>query len=100
MRATSALAAAFIFLGTSAMAGPVGSACLNSGRQVSPPLCACIQSVADMTLTGRDQQRAAGLFSDPEKAEEIRISDRAKNREFWARYQSFASTAGSVCAAG
>lgn len=100
MRAFLALAGAMTISATSVAAGPVGSACLSAGRGVSPPLCACIQSVADMTLSGADQKMAARLFADPEKAEEIRVSDRARNKAFWARYQGFASTAGSVCAAG
>ncbi len=100
MRATIAFAVAIIISASSAISGPVSSACLNSGRSVSQPLCACIQNVADMTLTGSDQKLAASLLRDPEKAEEIRVSDRERNKTFWARYQSFASTAGSVCSAG
>jgi hypothetical protein len=100
MRAMLALTGAMTFFATAAVSGPVGSACLNSGRSVSQPLCACIQNVAEMTLSGSDQKLAARLFTDPEKAEEIRVSNSSRNKTFWARYQSFASTAGTLCAPG
>lgn len=82
------------------VAGPVGSACLSSGRSVSQPLCACIQNVADMTPDGRDQKPAARLMADPEKAEAIRVSDSSRNKHFGARHQGFADAAGTLCTAG
>ena len=97
MRAMLALAGCFTIFAGFAAAGPVGSACLQSDRGANPPLCACIQNAANMTLSGADQKRAARLFADPDKAEEIRISDSASNRAFWERYQGFASAAGSLC---
>ncbi len=49
-------------------AGPIESACLRSGNNAaSPALCGCIQRVAEMTLQGPDQRRAAGFFQDPDK---------------------------------
>ena len=97
MRAILALAGCFTIFAGFAAAGPLGSACLQSGRGANQPLCACIQNAANMTLSGADQKRAARLFADPDKAEEIRISDSASNRAFWERYQGFASAAGSLC---
>ena len=100
MRATFALACAVTFFATMSEAGPVGSACLSSGRGASQPLCACIQNVADMTLSGKDQKLAARLMSDPEKAEAIRVSESSRNKDFWTRYQGFADAAGTLCVAG
>jgi hypothetical protein len=100
MRKGLALTGFMTILATSATAGPVGSACLDSGRGASRPLCACIGNVADMTLSGPDQKLAARLFSDPDKAEEIRVSDSNRHKSFWSRYQSFAATAGSLCVSG
>lgn len=97
MRAMLALAGCFTIIAGFAAAGPVGSACLQSGRGASQPLCACIQNAANMTLSGADQKLAARLFTNPEKAEEIRVSDSARNRAFWERYQGFASAAGALC---
>ena len=100
MRGVIALAGAVTIFATTSGAGPIGKACLGSQRSVSPTLCGCIQSVADRTLTGADQKQAARFFADPDKAEEIKGSDSRRNKTFWARYQSFAVTAGAVCATG
>lgn len=100
MRAILPLAGALTIFSTMSAAGPVGSACLSSGRSTSQMLCTCLQNVADMTLDGRDQKRAAKLFSDPEKAEAVRISDSARDKDFWTRYQGFAEAAGTICVAG
>ncbi len=97
MRAMLALAGCLTIIAEFAAAGPVGSACLQSGRGASQPLCACIQNAANMTLSGSDQKLAARLFTNPEKAEEMRVSDSARNRAFWERYQGFASAAGALC---
>ncbi|HQU70351.1 MAG TPA: hypothetical protein PLI43_19445 [Albidovulum sp.] len=100
MRAILPLAGALTIFATKSVAGPVGSACLSSGRSPSQPLCACIQNVADMTLDGRDQKLAARLMADPEKAEAVRVSDSSRNKDFWARYQGFADAAGTLCVPG
>jgi Flp pilus assembly protein TadB len=100
MRAALAIAGAMTIFANAADAGPVGSACMMAGRSASQPLCTCLQHVADLTLTGPDQKLAANMIRDPMKAEEIRVSDRARNKAFWSRYVNFASTAGSVCVAG
>ncbi|KEO50537.1 hypothetical protein [Thioclava pacifica] len=84
-------------LATSVSAGPVGNACMKAGRAGSPALCGCIQKVADMTLSNRDQRRAAGFFHDPDRAQEVRMSDRQSDSDFWDRYKNFASTAESYC---
>ena len=94
------IAAAAVVLTTPlAVAGPVDSACMRSDRSASSrQLCGCIQQVADMSLTSADQRRAAAFFQDPDKAQEVRMSDRASDEDFWNRYKSFAQNAESLCA--
>jgi hypothetical protein len=81
-----------------ASAGTIERACLGSDRSAAnPQLCACIQQAADLTLTNRDQSRAAKFFRDPHQAQEVRQSDRASDEEFWRRYRSFGDTAEAFC---
>ncbi|MCB6178249.1 hypothetical protein LHP98_08915 [Rhodobacter sp. Har01] len=85
--------------GTVAAAGPIESACLRSGRDAaSRALCGCIQEVADMTLKGNDQRRAAKFFRDPELAHEVWISQRPDDDAFWNRYKQFGEMAEAYCA--
>ncbi|WP_116130950.1 hypothetical protein [Tropicimonas sp. IMCC34043] len=73
-------------------------ACMNSDRRAaSKPLCNCIQRVADQMLTPSDQRQAAKFFKDPQKAQDIRQSDRDQHEEFWRRYKAFGVSAGSIC---
>lgn len=98
VRAT--LVAVFLSLmsGTGA-AGPIERACLSSDRAgASRTLCGCIQQVADMTLQGGDQRRAAGFFKDPEKAHATWTSQTASDNAFWDRYKNFGATAEAYCA--
>lgn len=82
-----------------ALAGPIDNACLQAGRDsASRDLCSCIQQVADMSLSGADQRRAAKFFSDPDMAQQVRFSDRAADEDFWARYKGFAEAAEAYCA--
>jgi len=92
------MAALLMAAATAGRAGPIDQACVRSDRAADPQLCACIQQVADMTLTGPDQKMAARFFSDPAKAQEVRQSSRSTYRAFWQRYVAFGSTAESVCA--
>lgn len=81
-----------------AMAGPIETACLRSDRSGGDrAMCGCIQQVADMTLTGSDQRLAARFFSDPDRAQEIRQSDRRSHEAFWERYRNFGETAEVYC---
>lgn len=102
--ATSMLVATLVIpLGiASAPAADAGStierACMKSNRRAaSRPLCGCIQRVADQTLTRKDQRMAAKFFNDPQKAQDIRQSDRESHEAFWKRYKKFGYTAGNVC---
>lgn len=81
-----------------AIAGPIESACLKSDRKAaSRALCGCIQQVADMTLSGGEQRKAAKFFRDPDQAQKVRMSKSDRDNEFWARYKNFGETAGAYC---
>jgi hypothetical protein len=85
--------------GPAAAAGPIEKACMNSDRRgASRAMCGCIQEVADMTLRGADQRRAAKFFSDPEEAQQVRMSDRDSDNAFWDRYKAFGDSARTLCA--
>jgi len=78
--------------------GPISSACMASNRQArSQALCGCIQSVANRTLTGSEQRRAAGFYRDPQEAQDIRQSDNPSHERFWQRYKNYAQTAQGIC---
>ena len=82
-----------------ALAGPIETACLRSGREAaSRALCGCIQNVADMTLRGADQRRAAKFFRDPDMAHKVWISQSAADDAFWDRYKQFGAMAEANCA--
>ena len=87
-----------LVLPLTAIAGPIESACLKSDRKVANrALCGCIQQVADMTLKGGDQRKAAKFFKDPDQAQKVRMSKSDSDNEFWARYKNFGETAAAYC---
>lgn len=84
-----------------AVAGPIQNACLASDRRAATnTLCSCIQQAADMTLRRADQRKAAKFFTDPDKAQQVRMSKSDSDNEFWARYKNFGQTAEAFCKAG
>lgn len=81
-----------------AHAGKIENACIKAGRKAaSRSLCGCIQEAADLTLSKRDQSRAAVFFQDPHKAQVTRQSDRRSDEEFWLRYKEFGNAAQAFC---
>jgi len=93
--------ALFGLTATSGLAGPIESACLRSDRQAANrSLCDCIQSVADHSLSYGDQRRAAQFFSNPQRAQDVRQSDRSSDEAFWLRYKAFGANAESFCTQG
>lgn len=81
-----------------AAAGDIERACLGSERAAgNRALCGCIQDAADLTLSTRDQRRAATFFADPHRAQEVRQSDRRSDEVFWDRYRQFGEAAESFC---
>ena len=81
-----------------ASAGPIQNACLQAGRQgANPALCGCIQQVADITLQGADQRRAAAFFKNPDKAQDVHMSHSPGDDAFWQRYLIFGQQAEMAC---
>ena len=79
-------------------AGAIEKACRASDRPAATAsLCRCIGSVADRTLTGADQRQAAAFFKDPDKAQEIKMSNSRRHSEFWDRYKAFGAAAEQYC---
>lgn len=92
------VAAALLVTTQVANAGAIERACISSGRSAANrAVCGCIQQVADMTLSNSEQRMAAKFFKDPQKAQDIRQSDRAGHEKFWLRYKAFGSTAAQYC---
>ena len=82
-----------------AQAGPVEAACNRSNRDAATrSLCACIGQVADQTMRGADQRRAAGFFKDPDKAHKVWVSQSGSDDAFWDRYKAFGDQAEAYCA--
>ncbi|WP_245639280.1 type II toxin-antitoxin system death-on-curing family toxin [Rubellimicrobium mesophilum] len=76
------------------VSGEIGQACMAGGRDgANPRTCACVQGVANQTLSGPEQRRAARFFSNPDEAEEARTG----SGSFWDRYEAFAARAEAVC---
>jgi hypothetical protein len=91
-------AVSLMFAASAAMAGPISTACMKSNRQAAnSALCSCIQQVADVTLAGADQRRAATFFRDPEKAQKVFMSQNRADDAFWQRYKAFGSMAEQSC---
>ena len=80
-----------------AMAGTIQRACMAGDRPGNARLCSCIQAAADRTLTTTDQRLAAEFFRNPDRAQEIRMSDRRAHEVFWKRYKNFGAVAEAYC---
>ncbi len=97
--AAALLALALPLAPAPAAAGPIERACLNSGRAAATrALCSCIDRVAAQTLTRGDQRQAARFFRDPQRAQDVRMSQTERDNAFWQRYRAFASAAETHCA--
>lgn len=78
--------------------GPISRACLSSDRRArNSRLCGCIQTVADRSLSGSDQRKAARFFRDPQRAQDVKMSKTASDDAFWDRYRAFASQSEGLC---
>jgi len=92
-----AAAALFIWTG-SAQAQAIENACLRSDRETSSrALCGCIQQAANLTLTAKDQKLASAFYGDPQKAQDVRQSNRRSHERFWDRYKDYAEMALTYC---
>ncbi len=102
MRKTlSALALAILAvpLATSAVdARAIETACNRSDRaSATRSLCSCVQQVANRHLNRSEQRQAARFFSDPDRAQSMRVSRTDRDRAFWQRYRAFANEAETRC---
>lgn len=97
---TAGLTALFFVMSVGmAHAGAIERACMQSDHKaVSRSVCSCIQQVADQTLGGSDQRRAAKFFGDPDKANDVWLSQNRADDAFWERYKLFGSQAEVSCA--
>jgi hypothetical protein len=92
-------AIALLVASNASLAGPIERACMNSDRKVATrSICGCIQQVADQTLRGSDQRKAAAFFSDPDRAQKVRMSKSDADNDFWTRYKAFGDQAEAFCA--
>jgi hypothetical protein len=96
--ATCVALAVPLFASVAHAGGSIEKACLRSERKAANrSLCACIQNVADDTLRGSDQRRAAAFFKDPEKAHKVWMSKSESDDAFWKRYKAFGAAAEQRC---
>jgi hypothetical protein len=78
--------------------GDISKACLAADRRAaSPALCSCVQQVANQSLSGSDQARAATFFAEPQLAQDTRQSDGWSDERFWTRYRAFSDLASQIC---
>jgi hypothetical protein len=92
------MAGSLSFSAAPAQANIIERACLSSDRSSgNRALCGCIQHAANRTLTGNDQRTAARFFSDPDRAQQVRMSKRPNDRAFWERYKAFGTYAEVAC---
>lgn len=92
-------AVSLMWMAGAAAAGPIEGACLKSNRSAANrTLCSCIQQVADITLGGSDQRLAASFFKDPDRAQQVRMSQNQRDDAFWERYTIFGQQAQMACA--
>jgi hypothetical protein len=81
-----------------AQANPIERACLQSNRDAATPaLCSCIGSVAERTLTNGQMREGARFFTDPQRAQDVRMSDRRSHEELWRAWRNFGDTAEAMC---
>ena len=88
------------------LAGPAGAGVIERECLLAPraggdrALCACVQAVADATLSAADQRQVARFLRDPDRAEQARRRDDAAAEAFWARFTAFGDAAERACAPG
>nr|WP_170614710.1 hypothetical protein [uncultured Ruegeria sp.] len=79
-------------------AAKIKQACLASDRAAATrDRCSCIQHVANQALTRSDQKTVAKWFTDPHKAQELKMSKTARDDALWDRYQNFGQMAQAIC---
>ena len=93
-----ALAAASTLAPLPVSANPIERACQQSSRAAATPaLCDCIGRAAEQTLTNRQMRAGARFFQDPQRAQDVRQSDRRNDEELWRAWRNFGETAEALC---
>lgn len=75
---------------------PVSRACQDA-RPDAGELCSCIGTAAELVLDQSAQRRAAQFFTNPDRAEAVRMSDNRNDEALWEAYQQFGETAVEMC---
>ncbi|MBF9045357.1 hypothetical protein HKCCE4037_18620 [Rhodobacterales bacterium HKCCE4037] len=97
MRAAPLALVAFLAAPTAAQANPIERACMASDRNASRALCSCIGDVADAMLSRAQMREGARWFDDPQRAQDVRQSDRASDEEMWRAWGVFSAAAEQHC---
>lgn len=93
-----ALVAAGVTAPLPALANPIERACNASERAAATrSLCSCIGSAAERTLSRGQMREGARFFSDPQRAQDVRQSDRRSDEEMWRAWRNFGETAEAMC---
>lgn len=93
-----ALACATAVAPVAVSANPIERACQQSNRSAATPtLCTCIGRAAQQTLSNRQMRDGARFFRDPQRAQDVRQSDRRGDEDLWRAWRSFGETAESMC---
>lgn len=82
---------------TALSANPIQRACLSSDRSASRALCSCIGDAADATLSRSQMREGARWFDDPQRAQDVRQSDRASDESMWQAWRTFSTLAEQRC---
>jgi hypothetical protein len=82
---------------TTGVANPIERACLASDRSAPRALCACIGAVAGSFLSGAQMREGARWFDDPQRAQDVRQSDRASDERMWQAWRRFSDAAEQSC---
>ncbi len=91
-------AASMVAVQQPAEAAQIKRACLASDRSAATrDRCSCIQRVANQALTRSDQNTVAKWFEDPHQAQELKMSQTARDDALWDRYQNFGQMAQAIC---
>lgn len=78
-------------------AGTTERACLRSDRSPGQAVCACAQSVADQTLSQRDQSIAAKIIVNPDHFYKYYGSKNPRRKSFLERYRAWGKISNELC---
>ncbi|MCR9068422.1 MAG: hypothetical protein NXH79_06215 [Rhodobacteraceae bacterium] len=98
MKAIFLWAVMFVMVAYPAQSNPIERACLQSDRAAATrSLCNCIGQVADRTLTQAQMREGARFFTDPQRAQDVRMSNRRSDERMWDAWRAFGERAEATC---